>query len=91
MVNLGDEQSSDPGTLQAYVMLEEGILVLDPLQARELQVRQVLKLLWYATNLAKLSVFYCILHLSFGYILQNQMQGLCILLICHYCWLDIKL
>ncbi len=48
MVNLGDEQSSDPGTLQAYLMLEEGRLVLDPLQARELQVRQALKLLWYA-------------------------------------------
>ncbi len=48
MVNLGDEQSSDPGTLQAYLMLEEGILVLDPLQARELQVQQVLKLLRYA-------------------------------------------
>jgi hypothetical protein len=48
MVNLGDEQSSDPGTLQAYLMLEEGILVLDPLRARELQVQQVLKLLWYA-------------------------------------------
>jgi hypothetical protein len=48
MVNLDDEQSSDLGTLQAYLMLEEGILVLDPLQARELQVPQALKLLWYA-------------------------------------------
>jgi hypothetical protein len=48
MVNLGDEQSSDPGTLQAYLMLEEGILVLDPLQAQELQVQQVLKLFRYA-------------------------------------------
>jgi hypothetical protein len=47
MVNLGDEQSSDGGTLQAYLMLEEGILVLDPLQAKELDVQQVLKLLWY--------------------------------------------
>jgi hypothetical protein len=36
MVNLGDEQSRDRGTLQAYLMLEEGILVLDPLEAREL-------------------------------------------------------
>jgi hypothetical protein len=48
MVNLGDEQSIHPGTLQAYLMLEEGILVLDPLQGRELQVWQSLKLLWYA-------------------------------------------
>jgi len=48
MVNLDDEQSSDPGTLQAYLMLEGGILVLDPLQARELQVQQVLKLFQYA-------------------------------------------
>jgi hypothetical protein len=48
MVDLGEEQSSDRGTLQAYLMLEEGVLVLDPLQARELQVQQVVKLLRYA-------------------------------------------
>jgi hypothetical protein len=48
MVNLGDEEISDPGTLQGYLMLEEGILVLDPLQARELRVQQVLKLVRYA-------------------------------------------
>ncbi len=48
MVNFGDEQSSDPGTLQAYLMLEEGTSGLDPLQARELQVQPVLKLFRYA-------------------------------------------
>ncbi len=45
-------------------------------------VCDVLSLMLFTKNLFSINIEGS----SFGYIVQNQMQGLCILLICHYCW-----
>ncbi|KAH8942535.1 hypothetical protein BDL97_14G106100 [Sphagnum fallax] len=59
-----------------YLMLEEGILVLDPLQARELQVQQVLKLL-------RLHIW---MHLFFFWTKLEQLQGRVLLRRSFWSW-----